>query len=317
VKILVGGTGGVGGYFGARLANAGRDVWFLARGNNLQALRAAGLTVRSEHGDVALDRVQAVESGTESGPVDAVLFCVKTYDNGSAAEAISGAISPQTAICSLQNGVENEAYLTRRFPQATVLGGVTRIEAFLESPGIVVQRGALADLEVGPFLDADRPAAEALVAAFDGTPVPARVADDITAALWTKLLIIAGIGGVTAFCRCPIGQIKQDDRLRKLLQDAMEEAAAVAAARGITVPPNVPDMVMVGVTQAMDPGMKSSMCRDAELGRPLEVEAINGAVVRFGDEADVPTPANRTILDALLPLHRTAMAARERAATGD
>ena len=317
MKILVAGTGGVGGYFGARLVQAGHDVWFLARGDNLQALRAGGLTVRSEHGDVALDRVQAVQSGMESGPAGAVLFCVKTYDNGSAADAISGAVSAQTAICSLQNGVENEDFLKGRFPGTTVLGGVTRIEAFLESPGVVVQRGALADLEIGPFREADRPAADALTAAFEGTPVPARVADDIIAALWTKLLIIAGVGGVTAFCRCSIGQIKQDDRLRKLLQDTMEEVAAVAAARGIGVPPNLPDMVMVGVTQAMDPAMKSSMCRDAELGRPLEVEAINGAVVRFGDEAAVPTPANRTVLDALLPSHRAAMEARERAAAGD
>jgi 2-dehydropantoate 2-reductase len=182
---------------------------------------------------------------------------------------------------------------------------------------VVVQRGALADLEVGPFRDTDRPAAEALAAAFDGTPVPARVADDITAALWTKLLIIAGIGGVTAFCRCSIGQIKQDERLRELLRDAMEEVAAVAATRGIAVPPNAPDMVMVGVTQAMDPGLKSSMCRDVERGYPLEVEAINGAVVRFGDEAGVATPANHTILDALLPLHQAAMAARERPARAD
>jgi 2-dehydropantoate 2-reductase len=313
VKILVVGTGGVGGYYGARLLSAGHDVWFLARGDNVAALRSRGLAVLSTHGDLRFDRVNAVEDGTESGPVDAVLFCVKTYDNETAADTMAGAVAPGAVICSLQNGVENETFLAARFPRATVLGGVTRLESWLDAPGVVIQRGALADIVVGAFRDRDEQAARALVEAFQGTPVPAVVSPDIVADLWTKLLIIAGMGGVTAYCRCSIGEVREDPRLVSLLSRAMEEVGAVAAARGISVAHGLPKAVLASVNSTLDPQAKSSMCRDVERGRPLEVEAINGAVARFGAEAGVATPANAEILGRLLPLHRAAMDARRAA----
>lgn len=310
MKILVAGTGGVGGYYGGRLLSAGHDVWFLARGDNLSALRRQGLTVLSTHGDLRFERVNAVGDGAEAGPVEAVLFCVKTYDNQTAADTLEGSVQPGTVICSLQNGVENEAFLANRFPRATVVGGVTRLESWLDAPGVVIQRGKLADIVVGAFREGDRSSAEALVSAFDGTPVPAAVSRDIVADLWTKLLIIAGIGGVTAYCTCTIGQVREDRALVGLLVEAMEETAAVAAARDIALAPGLPETVLASVKDAMDPQAKSSMCRDVERGRPLEVEAINGALVRFGAEAGVPTPANARILDRLLPLHRAAIGAR-------
>jgi 2-dehydropantoate 2-reductase len=314
VKILVAGTGGVGGYYGARLLAAGHDVWFLARGENLKALRFHGLTLLSSFGDARFDHVEAVERGADAGPVDAVLFCVKTYDNESASDALAGAVQPGTAICSLQNGVENEWFLSGRFPRATVIGGVARLESWLEGPGVVVQRGGLADLVVGSFRDQDRGAAQTLARAFDDTVVPVRVTDDIQSALWFKLLVIAGIGGVTAYCRCPIGKVREDEGLASLLDRTMEEVEAVAAARGIGLPPNPAKVVMANVSTALDPAATSSMARDVEHGRPLEVEAINGAVVRFGVEVGVTTPANQEIVDRLLPIHRAALAARVRQA---
>jgi 2-dehydropantoate 2-reductase len=314
VKILVVGTGGVGGYYGARLLAAGHDVWFLARGDNLAALRTQGLAVLSTHGDLRFDRVNAVVDGSEAGAVDAVLFCVKTYDNETAADTMAGAVQPGTAICSLQNGVENEAFLATRFPRATVLGGVTRLESWLDAPGVIIQRGTLADIVVGAFRDQDEPAAQTLVDAFAGTPVPATVSRDIVADLWTKLLIIAGMGGVTAYCRCSIGEVREDPKLVSLLLGAMEEVGAVAEARGISIAQGLPGAVLASVKSALDPQAKSSMCRDVERGRPLEVEAINGAVGRFGAEAGVPTPANAEILGRLLPLHRAAVGAARRRA---
>jgi 2-dehydropantoate 2-reductase len=310
VKVLVAGTGGVGGYYGARLLEAGHEVWFLARGDNVSALRSNGLTVLSTHGDLRFAHVNATDHGDEAGPVDAVLFCVKTYDNETAADAVAGAVQPGTAICSLQNGVENEEFLARRFQGATVLGGVTRLESWLDAPGVVVQRGTLADIVIGSFREADTAAAQGLVDAFAGTPVPAALSVDITADLWTKLLIIAGIGGVTALCRCSIGEVRQRPELLSLLVHAMTEVGAVAADRGITVARGLPESVLASVKSSLDPRAKSSMCRDVERGRPLEVEAINGAVVRFGVEARVPTPANQEILDELLPLHHAATARR-------
>jgi 2-dehydropantoate 2-reductase len=312
VNVLVAGTGGVGGYFGARLAQAGHRVFFLARGDNLAALKRDGLRVLSSFGDVRLPHVEAGADGTEVGPVDAVLFCVKTYDNEDTADAIAGAVADATTICSLQNGVENEAFLSERFPRAVVIGGVARVESWLDAPGIIVQRGSLADLRIGAFDDRDRPAAVALAGAFEGTPVPVEVTDDIESALWLKLVVIAGLGGVTAYCRCPIGRIREDRDLRDLLVRAMQEAEAVARRRGVSLPSDPVGSVVRSLDQALDPDARSSMARDVERGRPLEVEAISGAVVRFGEEAGVPTPANRTILEALLPVHRAALARRAR-----
>lgn len=308
MRILVVGAGGVGGYYGARLLHAGHDVAFVARGANVEALRTKGLRLTSTHGDVSFDRVEATERASDERAA-AVLFCVKTYDNDGACDVMSAAVGDGTAICSLQNGVENEAFLRSRFPQAIVLGGVSRIEAWLEEPGHVVQRGAIADMTVGAFRDEDSPAARALVDAFDGTPVPATVSDDITRDLWQKLLIICGMS-VTAYCRCSVGDMRQDEALLSLSRRCMVEVAAVAEAHGIQLVPGLPEMVLTSLQTALEPTAKSSMARDVEAGRPLEVEALNGAVVRFGREHGVDTPANQTILDALLPLHRAAMERR-------
>jgi len=309
VRLLIAGTGGVGGYYGARLLAAGHEVVFLARGANLEALRRSGLTLQSTHGDLRFDPVEAVPHGNETAPVDAVLVCVKTYDNPTAADAMADAVGPGTTVCSLQNGVDNEVFLGERFPEATVIGGVARIEAWLDAPGDVKQRGPLHDLVVGAFEQKDRPAAEAVAAAFDGTGVPVAVEDDVTAALWFKLLGICGIGGVSAYCRCAIGEARADPELRALMVSVFEEVEAVAEARGIALPPNAAAM-MAGGIDGIQPDLKSSMCRDVERGRPLEVEALNGAVVEAGRAVGVATPANLRILEALLPLHRAALARR-------
>jgi 2-dehydropantoate 2-reductase len=187
---------------------------------------------------------------------------------------------------------------------------VARLESWLEAPGVIVQRGGLADVVLGAFRPEDRPAADGLAHAFEGTSVPVQVTDDIDSALWFKLLVIAGIGGVTAYCRCAIGKVRQDEGLMSLLVGTMEEVEDVARARDVALPPNPVQIVVSNVGAALDPEAKSSMCRDVEKGRPLEVEAINGAVVRFGVEVGVDTPDNRAILDRLLPLHRGALAAR-------
>jgi 2-dehydropantoate 2-reductase len=306
VKILIAGTGGVGGYYGARLRQVGHDVWFLARGANLMALRDSGLTVESAYGDVRFESVNAVAAGEESGPVDAALVCVKTYDNESAADAIAPAVRAGTAICSLQNGVDNEVFFGERFPDAVILGGVARIEAWLDAPGLVKQKGPLQDLAVGAFDALHRPTAEALAEAFEGTGVPVAVVEDVRSALWFKLLGICGVGGITAYCRCPIGEARDDPDLRALMVGAFEEVEAVARSLGIALPPNAAALLSAGV-DALDPSLKSSMCRDVERGRPLEVEDLNGAVVRAGARTGVPTPANRRIVDTLLPLHLEAL----------
>ena len=329
MRVLIAGTGGVGGYLGARLSQAGNQITFLARGRTLEALRARGLSVRSDHGDVHLEHVTAIERADHLGradganragsapghePADAVPFCVKTYDNGGAADAVAGAVGPQTVLCSFQNGIESAGFLRERFPRAEVLGGVARIEAWTVEPGVVEQRGAFTSLTVGAFEQGHRQHAERLAAAFHGSSTQVEVTDDIASALWFKLLIISGIGGVTADYRSAIGDVRSDPGRRALLVDVFREVEAVATAHGAMLPPDPVDMMVNTVDQLLPAGFMSSMCRDVLAGRPLEVEWLNGAVVRFGAARGVDTPANQRIVDALLPLHRAAMASRARLA---
>jgi 2-dehydropantoate 2-reductase len=309
VRVLIAGTGGVGGFYGARLAAAGSDVEFLARGAMLEALHTKGLTLDADLGDARLKRVDATERPVE--PADAVLFTVKSYDNAEAAEAIEKAVAEGTILCSLQNGVDNEAFLAERFPQGIVIGGTSRIEAFVVEPGVFAQRGHQSELTVGAFDANGRPAAERLAGAFEPTGVPITVTDDIRAALWLKLVVITGLGGVTAYAHGTIGDVLDSPALDRLLGDVLAETDAVARALGIAIPPGLADSVHGYAEHQLARDFSSSMARDVARGRPLEVEWLNGAVVRYGREAGVPTPANQRVVDELLPLHRSAMAARE------
>jgi 2-dehydropantoate 2-reductase len=312
MRVLIAGTGGLGGYFGARLQQAGNDVWFLARDDNLSALRSRGLRLLSDFGDLELSSVRAVEdAGAIGGHVDTVLFSVKAYDDDAMADMIAPAVAAGTSITSVQNGVESGEFLRDRFPQAVVLGGVARVEGWKEAPGEFRQRGPNNKLVVGAFRPQDRPAVDALGAAFAGTPVVFEVSDDIESQLWFKMMSICCVAGITAYCRCPIGKGRTDPVLRPLMDSIAAEVKAVADSRAITFP--VPDPVpwVLGyIDEVLRPELKASMCRDVEAGRPLEVQWLNGAIVRFGEQAGIPTPANRTILDALLPLHEAALAAR-------
>jgi len=315
MRVLIAGTGGVGGYYGARLAAAGTDVEFLARGAMLDALRANGLMLHADLGDARLERVDATDRPAQ--PADAVLFTVKSYDNAEAADAIEAAVAPGTILCSLQNGVDNEAFLRERFPSAVVLGGTSRIEAFVVEPGVFAQHGHQHELTIGAFDPADRPAAERLAAEVEPSGVPITVTDDIQAALWLKLVVITGLGGVTAYAHGTIGDVLDSPDLDRLLRDVLTETDAVARALGVAIPPGLADTVHAYAEHQLARDFSSSMARDVERGRPLEVEWLNGAVVRYGDRVGIPTPANRRVLDALLPIHREALARRGAPSVGD
>jgi len=311
VRILIAGTGGVGGYYGGRLAAAGNEVTFLARGAMLQALRRNGLEVRADLGAMRLPDVAATDRLDPSAPpAEAVLFVVKTYDNAEAAGAVAPAMAAGTIVCSLQNGVDNEAFLGEWFPEATIVGGTSRIETFVVEPGVVAQHGRQSELTVGAFTEEGRPAAERLGAAIGAAGVPVTVTDDIRAALWLKLVVITGLGGVTAYARGTIGEVLDDPDLDRLFRDVLAETETVARALRVGIPPGLADTVHAYAEHQLARDFTSSMARDVERGRPLEVESLNGAVVRYGREAGVPTPANRRVVDALLPLHREAMARR-------
>src|SRR5438445_10260892 len=220
MKLLVVGTGGVGGYYGARLAAAGDDVWCVARGANLEALRQGGLRLRSDHGDLTIEHVHATDRGADAGRCDAALICVKTYDNDAAAKAMEGAVGDGTILCSLQNGVDNEAFFIDRFPNATVIAATTRIVAWLERPGEIVQRGPDVGVTLAPFHPGDLPAVQPLARALAGANVQVAVARDAQVALWLKLAGIASVGTITAYGRCTIGEAFADPTLSTLMEDA-------------------------------------------------------------------------------------------------
>jgi 2-dehydropantoate 2-reductase len=314
VRVLIAGTGGVGGYYGARLAAAGNEVRFLARGAMLEALRGRGLDLRSDLGAVRLDRVDATDRiEPDDPPIDAVFFVVKTYDNAEAADAIAPAVRAGTTVCSLQNGVDNEAFLKERFAAATVVGGTSRIEAFVVEPGVIAQHGRQSELTLGAFAEKDQAAVRRLGEVVGEAGVPVAVTDDIQAALWLKLVVITGLGGVTAYAGGTIGDVLRDPDLEQLLRDVLAETDAVARAVGAAIPPGLPETVRAYAEHQLAPEFSSSMARDVERGKPLEIEALNGAVVRYGGERGVPTPANRRVVDRLLPAHRAAMEARNAA----
>jgi 2-dehydropantoate 2-reductase len=308
MKILIVGTGGVGGYYGARLQQGGNDVTFLARGANLEALRSNGLQLRSDFGDALLE-VDAAETAAETGPVDAAIVCVKTYDNDSAAKAMEGGIADGTIVCSLQNGIDNERFFGDRFPNAAVIAATTRIVAWMEAPGVVVQRGPDVGITLAPFTPEQMPQVERLQGILAQAGLQVGVHPDANSALWLKLAGIASVGTITAYGRCTIGEAFDDPTLAKLMEDACREVVAVASAEGIHLPDGATETILA-YAKNMNAEFNSSMARDVEAGKPLEVESITGAVIRHGREAGVPTPANQAMLDVLLPLHHKALAAR-------
>ena len=191
-----------------------------------------GLELRSDFGDLRLDRVNATDRGAEAGTCDAALICVKTYDNDSAAKTMEGAIGDGTIVCSLQNGIDNERFFGDRFPNATVIAATTRIVAWLEKPGVVVQHGPDVGITLAPFTPEQMSEVERLQKTFADAAVQVGVHPDANSALWLKLAGIASVGTITAYGRCTIGEAFADPTLARLMEDACREVVAIAASTG-------------------------------------------------------------------------------------
>lgn len=305
-RIAVFGTGAVGGYFGGRLAEAGHEVAFIARGSHLHALREDGLRVESPAGDFHIQPVRATDDPADVGPVDVLLVGVKAWQVREAARAMRPMIGADTMVLPLQNGVEAPAELAETLGDEPVLGGLCKIAAAVPSPGRVRHMGIDPIMTFGELDGRRSQRVTALNRAFDGARgVRAEIAEDILAAMWGKFLFICGVSGVGAVTRVPIGVFRAQSETRALLANAMEEVAALAVARGIDLGEDA-----VGRTMAFIDGLPSdataSMHRDIVDGRPSELEYQNGAVVRLGQAVGVETPVNRFIYHSLLPLERQA-----------
>ena len=299
MKIAIVGSGGVGGYFGGRLAATGADVTFLARGAHLEALRARGLRLISPKGDVDLPRVKAAGSAAEIGAVDIVLFAVKLYDTDRALAALPPLVGPNTAVIPLQNGVDSVATLVDAVGREHTAGGTCYVSAVIAEPG-VIKHTAMDHLIFGELDRIRSPRLLALREACQPAGFQTTLSDDIMLDIWNKFVRLSVMSGMTAVTRSPLGVINSDPELRSMLEKAVREAIAVAQAKGIAVPESTVDDVAKAYA-ALPPQTKSSMLEDLERGRRLELPWLSGAVVRIGKEVGIPTPTHSFINAVLQP----------------
>lgn len=300
MDIVVMGAGAVGGYFGARLAQAGHRVVFVARGAHLEALRSRGLWLVSSLGDAHVEPAEAVADPADAGRADLVLFTVKAQDSDEAAESLEPLVDGETRVLTLQNGVMGVPVLERRFGVQRVWGGVAYIEAVVSAPGEITHKGPFARIVFGPLSDGDARAREALNA-FREAGIEATLDQHPRQAVWRKWTLICAFNGVTALTRKPIGAILERAETRALFRGAVEEVAALAAASDIGLPADIADSTVRFATE-LPPSMTSSMAQDLAGGKRLELEALNGAASRLGRELGVATPVN-DFIHAALVLH--------------
>ena len=308
MKIAIIGAGGVGGYFGARLAAAGEDVTFIARGAHLEAMSRDGLQVLSALGDLNLMPVKVESDPANVGQVDIVLLAVKLWSTGEAAISAKPLMGPDTGIISFQNGVDAISILTSVLGKQHVMGGVAHIAALIEKPGVIRHNGQMARLTFGELNGSESSRAWKLHAACQRAKIESCLTNDIQRLIWEKFVFLVGLSGMTSLTRMPIGPIREDRVTRELLREVMDEAVAVACARGVHLPADVVDR-QIKFVDSLPADMVSSMLGDLERGNRLEVEWLSGAVARLGLEAQVPTPINRTIY-AALKLYAEGMAIR-------
>lgn len=311
MRIAVLGTGGIGGYFGGRLAASGHDVTFVARGAHLEAIRDRGLQVASVAGDFTVHPASATDDPTSVGTVDAVLLAVKTWQMAPVLETLPSLVGATTAVVTTQNGVEAPDQVAAVVGRGAVLPGIAKIFAFIDGPGRITHAGGPASLafdEWEPDMGAGGPSErvqrlrEAVAASGAASPVP----DDIWAELWSKMLMVVPFGGLGAALAATLGQLREDPARRALLRDAMREVEALARARGIRLPEKVVDGTMAFVDdQPAD--ATTSLQRDLLEGRPSELDAWTGAVVRLAAESGVDVPLHRLLLEVLRSRHPDAL----------
>jgi 2-dehydropantoate 2-reductase len=298
VRIVVMGTGGVGGYFGARLAQAGQDVAFVARGRQFEALRAHGLRVESPVGDVHLPSVEVTDDPAELGEVDFVLFGVKLWDTQEAAELLKPLLGERTAVVSFQNGVVKDDILRRVLGAEHVVGGVCYIAATIAEPGLIRHSGTLQKLVFGEYDGTTSPRVRAFHDACVGSGIDVEISDRIEQTIWEKFVFLVGLSGTTSTARSTIGPIREHPRSRAFLHDVMDEVVRVARAQGVPLPAGYADDRLAFIDQ-LPAGMTSSQHHDLEQGNRLEVAWLSGDVVERGAALGVVTPCNRAIFDIL------------------
>jgi len=299
MRIVVMGSGGTGGYFGAKLARAGEEVTFVARGAHLEAIRARGLRVKSAIDGEWVVRAPAVERLDGLPPADLVLFCVKSFDTDSAGEAIKPVVGPGTGVLPVQNGVDNEEKLERILGPGHAMGGVAQVLATIEAPGVVSHR-FLGRIVFGEMDGRESERARAFLQACERAGIPAEISANMLRALWEKYVFIAAQAGMTALTRCPAGVVRAVPETRRMYRLLLGEMVALGNAAGAGLDADLPDTAM-GMLDNLGAAFTSSLHHDLAEGKRLELEALHGHAVRLGERHGIPTPMLFAVYAALKP----------------
>jgi len=298
VKIAMMGSGGVGGYFGGRLAAKGYDVTFIARGAHLAAMRQNGLTIESGLAPLHLEPAKATDDPATIGPVDIVLLSVKLWDTAPAAQSIKPLIGPDTAVISFQNGVDAEPMLVEMVGARHVMGGIAQIGAKIARPGVIEHTGTMQRLVFGELDGSSSARAEALLEACTKSGITAEISAEIVKTIWTKFVFLVGMSSVTSLIRMPIGPIRQDPDTRALLLNVMREVVLVGRKKGIALDVDFAEQ-QIKFADGLPATMTTSMHHDLERGNRLELPWLAGTVVKFGRELGIDTPYCNAILGGL------------------
>lgn len=301
MRIAILGAGGVGGYYGGLLARSGHDVAFLARGGHLAALQESGLRVESVHGEFQVHPVQATDQPGEIGPVDLVLVAVKSYDLEAAAQAARPLLGADTAILPLLNGLDAAQRLAASLGDEPVLAGLTHISSSLAGPGLVRQISNVRRITFGERDGSESQRVRRIAEALASSGAEVVLTDQIDVALWDKFLFIASISGVCCLARQPMGIVLGTPETRQLYVQALREVEAVARHRHVPLAPDIVERTLA-FSEGFAPETRPSMLVDLEAGRRIELEALNGTVVRYGQRAGVDTPVHSVAYGALKPI---------------
>lgn len=300
MKIIFFGAGGIGGYFGARLAASGEDVHFIARGAHLEAIKRDGLRITSQLGDEHVASAQATDDPAECGPGDLVVVAVKLYDTEAAAEAIKPLVGPDTTVVSFQNGVLAGDMFSNVFGRDRVIGGSSSIATQIKEPGVIQHTGTMATLAFGEWDGSESARTGAFFEACKGAGIDVTLSGDIDAVIWSKFVFLSSFSGITCRFRQSLGPIREDPEKKALYTQALEECHAVATAKGINLKPDLVEK-RLAFSEGLPAEMTSSMHHDLKAGKRLELPWLSGAVVELGRELGVDTPAHQDFCDALMP----------------
>lgn len=296
MRIAIMGSGAIGGYIGVRLAQAGEDVTFIARGAHLEEMRRQGLQLESPLGNVHLPRVSVTETPRDIGDVDIVIFAVKLYDSEKAAAAVAPIVGRGTRVVTLQNGIDSVAILARFVPRLQVVGGAAYISGYLKQPGLIVHVGGATQFHIGGNGDA---VIRAFRAACTGAgSIGLETVENVDYVLWKKFVTLSAFSGATSLIRAGIGAILSDPQSRDFLDRLLYEAMAVASAAGHPMQDDFEAHVQ-SLWQNLPPDTRSSMANDLSRGKPLELEWLSGRIHALGRELGVPTPAHTAAYQAL------------------